>query len=294
MRRRARPTRAWRAPSASSASPAWKIAARQRCGARRPRLGVRLASRRFDARRRSRCRVARGSRQPRRRSTRPPRRAAARRSTLLSGRYAAGRRRTETRCRRRCERPPSRCASCAHSLSRGGNSRSRSRWWTTVGMTGAWSPRRSAHARLELRLGACVLVDPNDLGIRTRHGLHGRRLREARSSRRSGQAGSPPTAAPLHELRCATPFWRLRAASARPRGSARRRCCRFLMNQARTAGIGNYVLSEALHRARVHPFAECGALDDARPTARCHEATTRRFSARTAAGARAASGGRAR
>jgi formamidopyrimidine-DNA glycosylase len=35
----------------------------------------------------------------------------------------------------------------------------------------------------------------------------------------------------------------------------------FLMDQKKTAGIGNYILSESLYRARVHPFATCGALD---------------------------------
>lgn len=37
----------------------------------------------------------------------------------------------------------------------------------------------------------------------------------------------------------------------------------FLMDQAKTAGVGNYILSEALYRARVDPFASCGALDGA-------------------------------
>mmetsp|Transcript_43497 Transcript_43497/g.107590 ORF Transcript_43497/g.107590 Transcript_43497/m.107590 type:complete len:354 (-) Transcript_43497:64-1125(-) len=35
----------------------------------------------------------------------------------------------------------------------------------------------------------------------------------------------------------------------------------FLMDQSKTAGVGNYILSEALYRAKVDPFAECGALD---------------------------------
>lgn len=35
----------------------------------------------------------------------------------------------------------------------------------------------------------------------------------------------------------------------------------LLMDQTKTAGVGNYVLSEALYRARVDPFARCADLD---------------------------------
>ena len=33
-----------------------------------------------------------------------------------------------------------------------------------------------------------------------------------------------------------------------------------LMDQKRFSGVGNYILSEALYRARIHPFAVCGSL----------------------------------
>ena len=36
---------------------------------------------------------------------------------------------------------------------------------------------------------------------------------------------------------------------------------RFLMDQSKTAGIGNYVLSETLYKAAVYPWAKCGDLD---------------------------------
>ena len=35
------------------------------------------------------------------------------------------------------------------------------------------------------------------------------------------------------------------------------------MDQGKTAGIGNYILSEALHRAAVWPWAACGDLAEA-------------------------------
>ena len=37
----------------------------------------------------------------------------------------------------------------------------------------------------------------------------------------------------------------------------------FLMDQSKTAGIGNYLLSEVLYLSKIHPFALCGSLDDA-------------------------------
>ena len=38
---------------------------------------------------------------------------------------------------------------------------------------------------------------------------------------------------------------------------------KFLMDQGKTAGIGNYLLSETLYKARVYPWASCGDLDPA-------------------------------
>ena len=36
----------------------------------------------------------------------------------------------------------------------------------------------------------------------------------------------------------------------------------FLMDQTKTCGIGNYILSEALYAAGIHPWAKVGALND--------------------------------
>ena len=132
--------------------------------------------------------------------------------------------------------------------------------WTTLGMTGAWSLRRSAHARLELRLGAepvpCYLNDQREFGrvtVSTDAAELEAKLASLGPSWIAADGGS------------GLPLDAFLEIARRQRKTARQRAvplCRFLMNQARTAGIGNYVLSEALHRARVHPFAECGALDD--------------------------------
>ena len=38
--------------------------------------------------------------------------------------------------------------------------------------------------------------------------------------------------------------------------------CRFLMNQGKLSGIGNYILAEGLYRARIDPFASLQELDE--------------------------------
>ena len=38
--------------------------------------------------------------------------------------------------------------------------------------------------------------------------------------------------------------------------------CKFLMDQTKTAGIGNYILAEVLYASKIHPFAQCGDIED--------------------------------
>ena len=45
-------------------------------------------------------------------------------------------------------------------------------------------------------------------------------------------------------------------------GAKKRPLCIFLMDQTKTCGIGNYILSEALYIAGIHPFACTSALND--------------------------------
>lgn len=43
--------------------------------------------------------------------------------------------------------------------------------------------------------------------------------------------------------------------SAMIKSSQRRNVCKFLMDQSKISGIGNYILAEGLYRARIDPFA---------------------------------------
>jgi len=38
--------------------------------------------------------------------------------------------------------------------------------------------------------------------------------------------------------------------------------CKFLMNQKKISGVGNYILSEALYKSRIDPFVTVGELSD--------------------------------
>merc|ERR1712070_1063839 len=40
--------------------------------------------------------------------------------------------------------------------------------------------------------------------------------------------------------------------------------CKFLMNQKKVSGVGNYILSEALYKSRTDPFVTLGELSDDR------------------------------
>lgn len=130
--------------------------------------------------------------------------------------------------------------------------------WSTLGMTGAWSLERGAHARLRLEL--C-----DEAGTADQLHFHDQRnfgtltvcLDEAKLAAKLASLGPSW----LDGLSLAD----FRAVVAAQCGTPRRAqvaVAKFLMDQSKTAGIGNYVLSETLHAARVWPWARCGDLDD--------------------------------
>ena len=50
-----------------------------------------------------------------------------------------------------------------------------------------------------------------------------------------------------------------------PNGRVQVSLAKFLMDQSKLSGIGNYLLSETLHLAAVHPFARCATRDLPQP-----------------------------
>ncbi|KAL9188645.1 hypothetical protein ACHAXT_007023 [Thalassiosira profunda] len=50
--------------------------------------------------------------------------------------------------------------------------------------------------------------------------------------------------------------------AAMAKSKQNRNICKFLMDQSKIAGVGNYVLAEGLYRARIDPFAELNEISD--------------------------------
>ena len=134
--------------------------------------------------------------------------------------------------------------------------------WSTLGMTGAWSLMPSEHARLRLVLSSTGALDEewplyyND-------------------QRNFGTITVCDDPAMLEDkLSSLGPSWlapsglgldAFRELAGRQCASKRSRAvplARWLMDQGKTSGIGNYILSESLYLARLYPWACCGDLAD--------------------------------
>ena len=132
-------------------------------------------------------------------------------------------------------------------------------FWSTLGMTGAWARERGAHSRVAFTFGdgggADVLYynDQRNFGTLT-VSVEADELDAKLAT--LGPSWLQEGGLPRSEF--------LRVVGAQCASKRRRAVplCKFLMDQSKTAGIGNYLLSELLHRAAIHPFAACGDLSD--------------------------------
>lgn len=132
--------------------------------------------------------------------------------------------------------------------------------WSTLGLAGGWAAEPRPHSRLALRLTRAG--EPREVT------LFFYDLRNFGTFRACFDQAE--LAAKLDSL---GPSWldddlTLDAflavvARARARGAGRRPLAKFLMDQRRTAGIGNYILSEVLYAARVHPWAIVADISEA-------------------------------
>ena len=138
--------------------------------------------------------------------------------------------------------------------------------WSTLGMTGAWSLTPSSHARVMLKMHSCD--DGGDGGDGEPWVLFYNDMRNFGTITFSTEQAQLEA-----KLASLGPSW------VSPGGLSRsdflavveRQCAnkrgaavpvaKFLMDQSKTAGIGNYILSETLYLARIDPWASCGALD---------------------------------
>lgn len=151
--------------------------------------------------------------------------------------------------------------------------------WSTLGLTGWWcGDATRAHTRVILRLERTAHATKQEAGVTTLAYSDARNfgtlrfvvdrapldaklrklglpwLGEEQEVGFSGAASSLPGAS-------AADWPTFRALVERTTARyPERPVAVWLMDQSKTAGVGNYILSEALYRARISPFATCGAL----------------------------------
>lgn len=131
--------------------------------------------------------------------------------------------------------------------------------WSTLGMSGGWTLRPHRHARIALVLERSssheVLTFYDSRNFGTFKACFDDEELRARLAR-LGPSWTQPGEVTLDVFR------QLLAKGGKPQ--RRRRLAVFLMDQTKTAGVGNYILAEALYAARIHPWARVGdvAQDD--------------------------------
>lgn len=148
-------------------------------------------------------------------------------------------------------------------------------------MTGAWSKQRGSHSRLELRLQQPCDATPAATGgfslffnDQRSFGTITVSVERAELEAKLASLGPSWLAAPsgadgasdgsLLSLADFLGVVRRQCDPARRGGAGGHvPVAKFLMDQSKTAGIGNYLLSETLHRAHVWPWAACADLDEA-------------------------------
>lgn len=128
--------------------------------------------------------------------------------------------------------------------------------WSTLGMTGAWSWIPSEHARICLELDDGERLYYND---QRNFGTITCCMDEAKLAAKLDSLGPswlPPGNLPFEK------FDQLARRQCSKKRSAAVPLAKFLMDQSKTSGIGNYILSESLFLARIYPFAACGDLKE--------------------------------
>ena len=135
--------------------------------------------------------------------------------------------------------------------------------WSTLGMNGGWTLRQPhRHGRIELHLEHTLHADDdNVMNVRREvltffdsrnFGTFKVCFDEEELLARLAKLG----ASWLHDEVTLELFQELLSRGGKPQ--QRRLLAVFLMDQTKTSGIGNYILAEALYRARIHPWARVG------------------------------------
>ena len=134
--------------------------------------------------------------------------------------------------------------------------------WSTLGMSGSWTVRpHPRHLRLRLLLEHANYLEEKELlhlnfADKVEYGTFKVCFEPAELEARLNKLGPSW----LHGDVSLEVFRTLLKRKGAPQ--KKRSLAVFLMDQTKTCGIGNYILSEALYAARIHPWAKVGALND--------------------------------
>ena len=135
--------------------------------------------------------------------------------------------------------------------------------WSTLGMTGAWSLTPTEHARVVLELSEPSAAEPLSsfsLFYNDQRNFGSLTVCVDEVELKAKLASLGPSWLEPKGLSLEA-FLAIAAKQCRTKRGAAVPLAKFLMDQSKTAGIGNYILSETLYLARVNPWAACGDLD---------------------------------
>ena len=130
--------------------------------------------------------------------------------------------------------------------------------WSTLGMTGGWtlSPHRR-HIRFALNFHPAGSSSDVTLYYYDQRNFGTLKISESKEELNAKLESLGANW--LDETAPSVETFLILAGAA---GKRKRPLCVFLMDQSKTSGIGNYVLSECLYRARIHPFACTSEIDE--------------------------------
>ena len=134
--------------------------------------------------------------------------------------------------------------------------------WSTLGMTGAWSLSPSEHARVLLEFSDGDEADSWRLYYNDQRNFGTITVSSDASQLEAKLASLGPSWLAPGGLKLED-FQAIVQRQCANQRSAAVPVAKFLMDQGKTSGIGNYILSETLYLARIYPWSRCGDLDEA-------------------------------
>eukprot|EP00316_Scyphosphaera_apsteinii_P024183 CAMPEP_0119326910 /NCGR_PEP_ID=MMETSP1333-20130426/69575_1 /TAXON_ID=418940 /ORGANISM="Scyphosphaera apsteinii, Strain RCC1455" /LENGTH=318 /DNA_ID=CAMNT_0007335349 /DNA_START=390 /DNA_END=1346 /DNA_ORIENTATION=- len=135
--------------------------------------------------------------------------------------------------------------------------------WSTLGMTGAWSLTPSLFSRVVIQLHQSAPDGQQRMDLYYNDQRNFGTLTVCTDDEKlAAKLASLGPSWLAHGGLSLERFMQVVRSQCKNKRSANVAVAKFLMNQGKTSGIGNYILSETLYLARIYPWAICGDLDE--------------------------------